>query len=338
MSPLVSIARALALACLVGSCGQQTGSFGLAQEADLLEGADAASAELGTISQSTSLFDTIRDAPFTVAYRGLRRVRSTYPHSVGFDYREDVASDGQGQFAIEPLEMLGAHPDGELFLMLRSGQQVFDYRYRDFRVLDSVLFQSNYTFTIASATTQVIGRDCLHLTVERAAPFLGGHYEVDVDVETSLVLQWKEFGVAGNQLAHVEFESLDLQPDLTGLDLISGFLTSTDLDIHANLTAGAGFEVLTPALPPTGFVLAEATLLEQDSGDVWVRQLYTDGLERAWLIHGPQHASAGGLEDKMHVYTAGAWTVVAGSFDGFQIMAAGRVRKAQLMDMIDSSF
>ncbi len=269
-------------------------------------------------------------------------MRSSYPHSVGFDYREDVASDGQGRFAIEPLEMLGAHPDGEFFLMLRSSQQVFDYRYRDFRVLDSALFQSSYTFTIASAATQVIGRDCIHLTVHRAAPFLGGHYEVDVDAETFLVLQWKEFGVAGNLLAHVEFESLDLTPDLVGLDLISGYLTSTELDIHTNLTAAAGFEVLTPALPPTGFTLAEATLLEQDSGEVWIRQLFTDGLERAWLVHGPQHAaSASGTsaaDDRLHVYTAGAWTVVAGSLDGYEVMATGRVRKAQLMDMIDSSF
>lgn len=342
MASLGTIAKALALSLLATACGQAgLGSSSQGQDAGTLDAAGAESDQVGFTSQNTSLFDAIRDAPFQVAYRGLRRVRASYPQSQSYDYREDVASDGQGAFAIEPLEMLGAHPNGELFLVLRSGQQAFDYRYRDFRILNSGLFQSSYQFTIDPTASQVLGRDCFHLVVQRAAPYLGGHYEVDVDTESSIVLQWKEFGVQGNLLAHVEFESFDLTPDLTGLDLITGFLTTTELDIHTSLDTEAGFDVLTPSLPPTGFELASATLLEQDTGETWIRQLYTDGLERAWLVHGPQQVAAGGAsvpDDRLHVYTTGAWTVVAGIIDGFEIMAAGRVRKAQLMDMVESSF
>lgn len=312
-----------------------------AQAASAQGGVEGPVAPAALAASGASLLEQIRDAPFVVNYRGTRRVRLNYLRSDSVDYIEEVAADGLGQFSIEPMEVLGANPNADLVLALKSAHRVFDYRYRDFRVLDPALFDANYEWVLSEEQTSVVGRSCHHLIVPRLAPFQGGHYEADVDVETSLVLQWKEIDPAGTVLAHVAFDSIAFGADLSDVDLTSGLLTATELDISGDFSHDVSFQVLTPSLLPTGYQLASATVLElaseensSDPNDVWLRQLFTDGLQRAWLLHGPQVQSNG--EDMIYVYSDGAWTIAMGKFDGNQVFAVGHVSEDQLLDMLRS--
>lgn len=297
----------------------------------------------GTTHESVGILEIMRDAPFSVPFTGVRRVTMNHVGAQAVDYREEVAADGLGAFAIEPIEVLGAHPNGAELLLSKSRQQVFDFRNRDFRVLVPSLFQQKYTYSVDPIPSLVIGRECFDMTVARPAPYSGGSYSVQMDTQTGLILDWREFDAAGNVLSHVRFESLELQnPDFGGFNLISGFLTETVLDIQGDLGVAAGFEVLTPSLPPTGFELHSASLLEMPSnpGDPWVRLLYTDGLERVWILHrAPTMASGGTLTPpRVHVYPTQAWTVAVGLIGGYEVMAAGRVPKKQILQMLESCF
>ncbi|MFT7676539.1 MAG: hypothetical protein ACI8QC_000510 [Planctomycetota bacterium] len=336
----LALGLSMGLVGLVG-CGRVgADSVSLAAEGS----SDASSSGAGgIIENSVSIFDLMRDAPFMVPYTGVRRVTMNHIGSLPLDYREEVAGDGLGSFAIEPIEILSAHPNAAELLIRKGLQQTFDYRNRDFRVLVPSLFQQNYNYTLDPNPSQVLGRDCFSLTVQRPAPYVGGSYAVQMDVETKLVLDWREYDASGNEISHVAFESLELQsPDFNGFNMVSGFMTETELDIQSNLAVTAGFAVLTPSLPPTGFELYGASLLESTStpGDPWVRLLYTDGLERVWILHRAPAMSSGGTfaAPVVHVYPTEAWTVAVGKIGGYEVMAAGRVPKKQILQMLESCF
>lgn len=336
---LTSLVLGLALG-LVACGGGGVGNPSLAAESP----SDASGSGVGgSTHESVGFLDIMRDAPFSVPYTGVRRVTMNHVGALPVDYREEVAADGLGAFAIEPIEVLSSHPNGPELLLSKGRQQVFDYRNRDFRVLVPSLFQQNYNYSVDPISSFVLGRECFDLTVLRPAPYAGGSYSVQMDTETGLILDWQEFDAASNEISHVQFESLELQnPDFSGFTLVSGFLTETVLDIQGDLGVAAGFNVLDPSLPPTGFELYSASLLEAAAnlGDPWVRLLYTDGLERVWILHRAPTMSSGGTvtPPRVHIYPTEAWTVAVGQIEGYEVMAAGRVPQKQLLQMLQSCF
>ncbi|MBK8180956.1 MAG: hypothetical protein IPK67_19100 [Planctomycetes bacterium] len=107
------------------------------------------------------------------AFQGIRRVElhfeeSGEPRTV--ELRERVSSNGQGQFALEALEVIQPQMSvGQysVFLSLQSLRQGMNWRYRDFAIENLALFQQNYRFIDTGATGEVAGFPTQEFRVER---------------------------------------------------------------------------------------------------------------------------------------------------------------------------
>jgi hypothetical protein len=106
-----------------------------------------------------------------------------------------------------------------------------------------------------------------------------------------------------------------------------------------DLESSLGFDVLVPALPPTGYVLDRVELMSTDDGD-WAKLQYTDGLERVFLLHQAQDQS--GFQGSASAGTVctgglGRWSLVDGNVQGFEVILAGKVAQDDLLDMLKSA-
>jgi len=294
------------------------------------------------------LLERIGAAPFEIAYRGLRRVE-LYSHVLGpgveIVYEEEVASDGGGRFAVTPTRVLWppmSQSEEEMFLLMQKGREGFTYRFRDFRVRDAARFQQLYLVEVTGAEEVIAGRRCELLTVSRRDD-PERLYRVAVDPETALVLRSEEFflsgKLSGELIARTVFDTVELDPDLSDLELDDGVSAWKPFDPDSPLAPRPPFEMLRPTAVPDGFQLDHAALRDDPFGGTWVQLVYADGVEQVFLLHSAPGSASGSLgqSDSVVVYPLGAWTVVAGNLRGQPVIAMGKVHERELLLMLQSA-
>ena len=296
---------------------------------------------------------TLQAAPRTVPYSGIRRVsfRTLGPEGTFIDvaYREQVWSDGNGQFHIQPLDAEGpVFPDEATFLLMQARREGFFFRYRDFEVRDADLLVQNYELFGGVHAEQFVGRSGMRAQLLRK---LGGgrHYEVVFDIETGLPLRYVEFGDDAEPLASLEYESLDLDPDLSNVPWHLPSNVEETLDLaDGSAFAVLGFEPVLPQEVPEGFELHEAAKVEDHQSGRWLKLGYTDGAEMLFFLSRPRPAPVSlpttprsrksvQPQDVVKVFGAGPVTVLQGAVGQHEFIVAGEVDQDLLLQMIDSA-
>ena len=285
------------------------------------------------------LLQVLVSKPEQVLHQGVRRVTLAGDFAP-LVFTEEISCDGNGGFHLEPLEVISGHHDPALFLVLETGRAPFAFRYRDFRVETAERFIETHLVHERGAGT-VAGIETIRLDVNRRE---GGEFNwvVDVDPLSGLVLSSEEWR-GQTLLARVEYLSLDLQPDLTGLPIGDHLFDRTILDTSSDLATQLGYKVLLPTLLPHGFQLESASVMQplpNDPLDKWIRTEFGDGLGRVVMLQRRQDLSAiynGEAQGEVRVDQIGAWTIVTGSLDAHEIILAGKVSETNLLEMLQSS-
>jgi len=166
------------------------------------------------------------------------------------------------------------------------------------------------------------------------------YYEVDFDPVTSLVLAYTERDVVtGALMAEVAFESLDYQPDLTGLSLVSHLYPTTEHSISGgNLDSVFDFDPLIPSYVPPGYRVLDM-LERQEAPDGPRAKVYlTDGLE-VLVVASQKPMVVVGTPPPSRVWSTdlGSWTGMIGEAQGYPVMTAGKVDALQQSLMLQSA-
>jgi hypothetical protein len=276
-------------------------------------------------------------------------------------YREQASSDGAGGFAIQPLELLepqlGSGPES-LFLLLQRAREGFFFRHRDFAIRDPELFLQRWQ-VIDRGPTQMLGRPCVRLEVQHQQD-PDGAYHLVVDTGSGLVLRSEERDAAGTVVSLLEFETLDLVPDLSSTLLHQPATSETVVSSEAGMRAALLFVPLRPKVVPEGFELLELATVEDLSqgggGETWARFTYGDGVEQLFFLHtaqGPAEqlalgqagtgpgggtGGAGTPEHTVRFARVGPWTLLFGDIDGQSYVVLGKQDEHQLLLMVESAF
>jgi hypothetical protein len=321
-----------------------------------------ASQSLALSPAAVDLITQIQQAPYLVAHGGVRRVESHYDLD-GFNdhlvYREQVVTDGQGSFTIDPLGAVqGATLPAGDFQLLQKAREGFHFRYRDFLVRDLAAFIKNYQLTSLGSVVQVAGRDCLEVQIARMDGTLS--FELAMDVETGLVLRYLELDAAGKLFSKMEYESYDPAPQLAGVTFHQPGNQEQALDLSLPVVQQVGFQPFVPRLlPSAGFFFVEATQVTDATGTTWVKQTYTDGVETAFFLDaGPSYSagipvgvkSAGtqglaglsqvatpAVPDQVSVFHDGPLTVLWGEVLEHQVIVLGKADRSELLGMLESA-
>jgi len=332
---------ALAASALFASCGE-----GLPSEA-----------------QVNGIVHQLQHAPELVRHSGVRRIESYYTlHGVVLPevYREEVFADGAGGFHIEPLQMIqGGLDDHDQFKSLHLSRMGFHWRYRDFLVRDLTAFLNNYELSAYGQAVTIADRPCQQVRVVRKDG--SASYEVAMDVQTGLVLRYRELDANGVLFAAMEYESYDPFPDLSGVPLQQAGQDETplvDLDV-------LDFEPVTPKLIADGaYSFLAATLLDHPvTGEDVVKLTFTDGVETIFFLDfGPvpeeaMEASGSSLPtqpttsvagfdqqgtlpqdiDVIRRFQDGPLSILWGELAGHSIVALGKTPYANLQMMLESA-
>jgi len=311
-------------------------------------------------SAEMDLIQMVQNAPHQVRHSGIRRIESYYNLDGNHDnlvYRERVQTDGKGRFAITPLgSTQGGLPSAVAFKAVQLARAGFHQRYRDFLVRDLVAFLDNYELKSQSGIVAVAGRDCLQVDVARQDG--SASYEVALDIETGLVLRYREFDATGVLYSMMEYESYDAQPNLVGVQ----FHQESNQESPLTTVSALGFQPLVPKLlPDSAFRFLEASVVTDPStGTRMAKLTYTDGVETVFFLDaGPDgnprtsaatpKASAGfqaagyssgmgpGLSDEVRVFHEGPLTVVWGDVEGHGLYLVGKASQSELLQMFESA-
>ncbi|MDF1797732.1 MAG: sigma-E factor regulatory protein RseB domain-containing protein [Planctomycetota bacterium] len=318
-------------------------------------------------SGAVDLITQIQQAPYLVSHSGVRRVESNYNLDGQNDhlvYREEVFTDGQGGFAINPLGAItGATLPAGDFQLLQKAREGFHFRYRDFLVRDLAAFLQNYKLTSFGQVVQVAGRDCLELSIERKDASLS--FDLAMDVETGLVLRYRELDASGHTYSKMEYESFDPAPDLTGVTLHQPSNQEQPLDPSTPALAQLGFQPFIPKLlPSSGFFFVEASSVVDALGTTWAKLSYTDGIETVFFLDaGPRlpesalgvgvkssssppgtgglsggpDGTAPELQDGVRCFVDGPLTVVWGEVLEHRMILLGKATQSELSGMLQSA-
>ncbi len=307
-------------------------------------GSGATSAHDGPLAAEWVFFDNATNpAPYSM----IRRVEVydySAPEATRFTaYRELVASDGAGQFVLEPFQALSAvTPDIATFLnklRLRAG---FLYRYRDFAVRDRAALRATQTVTELAPTT-VAGRACRVFRYERTD---GRAWEVAVETAHDLVLRSAEFDVEGQLAALVECELIDDSPDHSSIV----FHVSSNAEAPVALADVEGlteYAVQIGGELPEGYRLSAASTVLEASGRAWLKLLYTDGIDPLFFLVAPRPGAGGPggsappstttRPGMIHAYRFAGRTALQGEFDGQELIVLGKPDLAELVALVESS-
>ncbi len=315
-------------------------SFSLACSDSSGVGAGDGTSSVQDPTANGSFFDLVPMAPFEQAFRGVRRV-DLFEELPGVAYREDVGSDGQGNFAIETIEVITPHPNPDLFRLLQDQRQVLSYRFRDWRIRDVDRFFQNYQALVNTETHQVAGIEVVQVSVER----IGGgerRYVVDIDPNTGLVLAYEEYATSdGMLLAKVAFETFAYDGDVSDMQLTNRLFQTEEHDLGADLQAIFGFEPLVPSYSPgNGFVMQPMIEKLVAPDGEWSKVYLDDGLEVVMLMS----QSATLTTDNTHLLgvlrsmQVGAWRSLRGALGGQPVIVAGKVSEDDLALTLQSAF
>jgi hypothetical protein len=297
------------------------------------------------------------DPRLAVAHVGLRRLE--FPHVVGpgRSFRERIATDGKGNYSIEPVDALGtsgAEWDG--FELLLRGREGFHFRYRDFLVRDPRLFARNWRTTDQERMVEIAGRSCALYRVERTEgkPIA---FELSIDAGTGLVLASREFDADGQLVAAMTYENVrfDLDPSTVAWHVPANEEVVLD-PADDNLVEALGAQPLRPHLLPRGYGPLETTMVGDGKGAKWLMLTYSDGVEPLFFFQAVKRTSGSGANPReidtrseagldgaqraassVVVFEIGAATAIQGTVDGFELMVIGKAPQAELLDLIESS-
>lgn len=348
---MVSILRTLQLVTAAGALLALGCAPADSARAETAEGVENLEAGLPGSSQNqtpslatTRLLERMAAAHEGTRYSGVRHVEQHYTsggQAQLLEYREEVACDGEGRFAIEVLDVQAVSGDEALFRTLQNSRQVFTFKYRDFRVTDLTLFRQNYRMRVLSTDQQIAGHPCLEMRVDRHQHD-GSYYRIHVEPQSGLTLRWEQRTDRGALLGSMEFESIDFDPDLSNYLLVERNFEGSSVDIDLNLGGQIGFGVLTPNLLPTGFELETAQLLVGALDRTWFKRVYTDGVSRLALMHREQEPIDGPSDERnlgrVLSTQIGSWNVVSGNLQGWDLILMGQVDADELYQMLQSSF
>jgi hypothetical protein len=294
------------------------------------------------------------DAPFTVAYRGERRVLTRAIQQgllYQIDYREEVAADGQGNFTILPRQVMSPLMDASTeaqYLALQARRESFFYRFRDFRIRDLADFWQNYVVQHLAQREIVAGRTCERFDIQRQDG-TGDVFRVAIDPESSLVLSEERRHQSGELVSRIWFETFALNADLSDLQLTGGPSIWVEFDPQAS-PGVFNLDPLTPTAPPSGYELQSSAYATTGTptGTTWARFIYGDGTEQAFFLSEdilPPQGNAGvpqaGLDpsggDSVRAYAFGEWSLIEGRVAGRNVLAIGKVDEQELLLMLQSA-
>ena len=286
-----------------------------------------------------------RDLRLTTAHAGLRRLEFLADDLL-VSYREEIVTDGQGNYALRPVDGDASldWSQFELFQVLREG---FLFRYRDLVVRHAGLLRRNWEVT-PLGSIEIAGRPCRKLRAERTVgePVA---FELAVDRETDLVLASQRFDASGRRVASMQYETFRGDPDLSGVVWHVSANDEQALQLR-DISQQLGLRTLEPRLLPEGFALYEAATVSAGDGERWLKLTYTDGLEPLFFFHkledpGSTVRSAQVGEgpgrprevSRVTLYTIQDVNVAQGRCNGFELIAMGPVPESALLDLIESA-
>ena len=278
------------------------------------------------------------DAPWVTRFRGTRRVRLEFGPSP-VEYVEEVGADGNGGFTILALTLETPHNDENVFLSLLDLRQTLNYRYRDFSIKDWDLFTQSYAIAIIDEPRSVAGVLTLGFQVERTLDSRS-RYEIDVDPVTGLVLAYTDFdAVTGQLLTEVAFESIDFQPDLTGMVMVDYLYPTTLVSMSkGSLSQKFDFEPLVPKYLPPGYRMLDEMHRQEAPDGVRAKVFLTDGLEMI-VLGSQQPVSHMPVSSSRVVSTdLGTWTGMMGEVKGYPVLVSGKVDALQQSLVLQSAF
>lgn len=201
--------------------------------------------------------------------------------------KEEIASDGNGQFSLQLLERDGldaksyaakfgdkawAAAKGKFFLA--SG---YSFSYRDFRVLDPEMFQKNYLVLPHGGKGYVAGRETLEIQIARKGG--GRSFQLSLDKEFDLPLKIVERDNKGRVLSTLEYLTADFHPDLSKLSLRPIRTKTEPVSDWKKAEETLGFTPFVPDYLPEGFRRKSAELVQFPDGSLAYVDLFTDGVE-----------------------------------------------------------
>lgn len=338
--------RALALAGVVlggialAGCGDGAVKLSPTQHANLMQ-----------------LVAKAQQAPTSTAHLGKREVH-VYLSGAGAGAHhcatlEQIATDGHGGFALQPLSVLGDVPmDPAVFLTQHADNAAFYHRFRDFMVRDLDLFLENYVVVGMPVATTVAGRNCISFVCERAPSHVatnGGAFTVELDVETAFVLAYEERDKHGNVVASMRYDVVSFTPDLSGITFTT-LPPEQTLNLTGDPAQQLGFAPLAPKMIPDGYELDHARVLSEGPQKHWACFEYTDGVEKLFFLHGGAAPSSqigpGGWTRtafqtsspyRMYVTNVGVWTIAQGVWDQQYVIAVGKLSQSELLPFVESA-
>ncbi|MFT5284449.1 MAG: hypothetical protein ACI8TQ_000605 [Planctomycetota bacterium] len=298
-------------------------------------------------------WDQIQLAQSNTLYQGERRITFTVELSTGepiqSKYIERVSCDGAGNFNLLPLYAeTPVYPDEATFLELQERREGFYFRYRDFRIRDLTTFLENFRNLDAGSAQTFLGRSAWRVIFVRDTPG-GRHYVVTFDVDTGLVLQYDEYDKMGTLVAGLEYTSLDMAPDLSGVAFFIPGNNEQAIDLATDDAQQIlGFKPRFPEALPAGFTLMETASVTDTFGNIWIKASYTDGVEMLFFLHRERNAGffqlptssssrSGVSRDEVILFKAGTVLAAQGTVDGHDMIAVGEVPEAHLLGMINSA-
>lgn len=287
-----------------------------------------------------------------IPFQGVRRVETHWTEgttSHALVYRERISGDGTGRFDLELLELIEpVLPPAQVnqFTLLHESREGLFFRYRDFEVRDLDLFSANYSAHSGEDVAEVAGRAVERWVVQRGAGS-ERRYVVDIDPENGLALRAREELLDGTLVALLEYESLDLAPDLSNV----AFHQPSNSEIglpwgSTNLARNLGFTPHEPRQLPRGFSLHEAAkLVDAKDARTWAKLVYSDGVELMFFVQAepdaPVHQLPPGLPQalgNLRSLRIGLWTVLQADYHGRDSIAMGKQSELALADAIRSAY
>ena len=314
-----------------------------------------------SLPYGTPFINRMVDAPFITSFRGdHREVLRVEEADIVYqlDYREVIASDGQGpllgQFTVMPTSVISPPMGAQelnMFLLQQANREGFYFRYRDFRIRTQQEFWNTYEVFEAGFSETVAGRVCVVLDIRRKDGT--GHYNrVSVDPITSLVMRHETTRQNGEVISRGWYETFELNPDLSTIALTGGASQWIDFD-PANSGAFLANELLKPSASPAGFHLERVSYQTGlgPQSETWVQYTYGDGVETVFFLHddaappmlggtgggNPTQAIGYGTGDTVRSFSFGPWAMIDGLIGGRQVMALGMVDAQDLMLMVQSA-
>ncbi len=340
MAARIKFGIVLASFALLGGCGEDSDPGPVVNRIEM--------------TAPTSLVDLIAAAPTTIPYDMTRRCEAYWGTGLQANsliHRERIYADGAGKFGIEPLAVLepSMSTNAEnLFLLVQRVRAGFFFRHRDFGIRDVGRFNRHWQVFDTGLTTQILGRVCARLQVQRQRN-PSRVYHLAVDLANGLVLRSEEKTLAGNTIALVEVESLNLRPSLGGMSFHQPVTKVSQLNSSSPGQPRLPFVAAQPKLLPQGYRLSQrSAVTDPNTGEIWARFIYSDGLEEIFFLHGgsgaqlkTSGASSGGggkAEDAVKYVEMGSWTVVWGEVGGERLIVMAKLPRGELFDLIESAF